>query len=155
MSTANREEDAIAAYVREGERKAFELGNRGPIKTNSDGTLDRGILDAYSRHGFYVFEDVVTGEELNDLRTELEDMLERAPRTMGALVDAKGRAALGTEFPHPVFNFAKPLSDPVGGTLKNKGRHHVKMAEPEPPPDAPEYVLYTISGPLQIMDSCL
>ena len=30
MSTANREEDAIAAYVREGERKAFELGNRGP-----------------------------------------------------------------------------------------------------------------------------
>ena len=43
MSTANREEDAIAAYVREGERKAFELGNRGPIKFNSDGTLDRGI----------------------------------------------------------------------------------------------------------------
>ena len=29
------------------------------------------------------------------------------------------------------------------------------MEEPEPPPDAPEYILYTITGPLQIMDSCL
>ena len=74
-------------------------------------------------------------------------MLERAPHTKDALVDTKGRGAIGTEFAHPVFNFAKPLSDPVGGTSKNQGRHHVKMEEPDPPPDAPEYILYTITGP--------
>ena len=31
----------MAAYVREGERTAYELGNRGPIKFNSDGTLHK------------------------------------------------------------------------------------------------------------------
>ena len=155
MSITNQDDDAIAAHVREGERKARELDNRGPIEFGSDGLLDNRILDAYSRYGFYVFEDVVTGEELNDLQTELERMLERVPHTKDALVDAKGRPAIGAEFSHRVFNFAKPLSDPVGGTSKNQGRHHVKMEEPEPPPDAPEYILYTITGPLQIMDSCL
>ncbi len=155
MSIADRENDTIAEYIREGEKKARELGNRGPIKFNSDGSLDNRILDAYSRYGFYVFEGVVTDQELNDLQTELEHMLERAPCTKDALVDAKGRPAMGSEFSHPVFNFAKPLSDPVGGTSKNNGRHHIKMSEPKPPSDAPEYVLYTISGPLQLMDSCL
>ncbi len=155
MSNTDQGNDAMAEYIREGERKARELDNRGPIKFNSDGSLDNRILDAYSRYSFYVFEDVVTDEELNDLQTELEHMLERAPYTRDALVDARGRPALGSDFTHPVFNFAKPLSDPVGGTSKNKGRHHVKMTEPEPPADAPEYVLYTISAPLQLMDSCL
>ena len=155
MNTCNRREDAIAAYIREGESEAFQLENRGPIKFYADGALDNRILEAYSRYGFYVFEDVVTAEELNDLQTELEDMLERAPHTKDALVDAKGRPAIGSKYTHPVFNFAKPLSDPVGGTSRNKGRHHIKMSEPEPPPDAPEYVLYTISGPLQLMESCL
>ena len=155
MSNTDQGNDAIAEYIREGERKARELDNRGPIKFNSDGSLDNRILDAYSRYSFYVFEDVVTDEELNDLQTELEHMLERAPYTKDALLDARGRPALGSDFTHPVFNFAKPLSDPVGGTSKNKGRHHVKMSEPNPPSDAPDYVLYTISAPLQLMDSCL
>ncbi len=155
MSIADQENEAIAEYLREGERRARELDNRGPITFNSDGSLDNRILDAYSRYGFYVFEDVVTGDELSDLQNELEQLLERAPHTKDALVDDKGRPAVGSEFSHPVFNFAKPLSDPVGGTTRNKGRHHVKMSEPEPPPEAPEYVLYTISGPLQLMDSCL
>ena len=155
MNTCNRREDAIAAYIREGESEAFQLENRGPIKFYADGALDNRILEAYSRYGFYVFEDVVTAEELNDLQTELEYMLERAPHTKDALVDAKGRPAIRSKYTHPVFNFAKPLSDPVGGTSRNKGRHHVKMSEPVPPPDAPEYVLYTISGPLQLMESCL
>ena len=155
MSIANQENGAMAEYIREGERKARALDNRGRIKFNSDGSLDNRILDAYSRYGFYVFEDVVTEEELSDLQTELEELLECVPYTKDALVDAKGRPAFGREFSHPVFSFAKPLSDPVGGTSRNKGRHHVKMSEPEPPADAPAYVLYTISGPLQLMDSCL
>ena len=153
MNMANRERDI--EYLREGERKALELDNRSPIKFTPDGSLDSEILEAYSRYGFYVFEGVVTGEELNDLQAELEHILERAPYTKDALLDANGKPAIGSDLTYPVFNFAKPLSDPVGGTSKNKGRHHVKMDEPEPPPDAPEYVLYTISGPLQLMDSCL
>ena len=33
-------------YLKEGEERAFSLGNRGPIKFNRDGTLDQGILDS-------------------------------------------------------------------------------------------------------------
>ena len=122
MNTANREKDI--EYLREGERKALELDNRGPIKFTPDGSLDSEILEAYSRYGFYVFEGVVTDEELNDLQTELEHILECAPYTQDALVDANGKPAIGSDLTYPVFNFAKPLSDPVGGTSKNKGRHH-------------------------------
>ena len=62
MSTTNKGEDVIAAYVREGERMAYALGNRGPIKFNSDGTLDKDILDAYFSCGFHIFEGVVKSE---------------------------------------------------------------------------------------------
>ena len=58
MNITNKAEDimAMAAYVREGEQMAYELGNRGPIKFNADGTVDKDITDAYWRCGFYVFE---------------------------------------------------------------------------------------------------
>ena len=52
------------------------------------------------------------------------------------------------------FNFARPLSDPVGGT-SNSPRSPVKMSEPSPPDNAPDYVIHKISSNLQIMDSCL
>ena len=54
-----------------------------------------------------------------------------------------------------VFRFAAPLSDPVGGTTRNKGRHPVKMLEPVPAADAPEHTIERIMGNLQLMDSCL
>ena len=40
MSMKPRVEDTgnVDSYVREGERKAYELGNRGPIRFNADGT---------------------------------------------------------------------------------------------------------------------
>ncbi len=155
MSTTNNGEDVIAAYVREGERMAYALGNRGPIKFNSDGTLDKDILDAYSSCGFYVFEGVVKSEELEDLQADLEYVFDRAPHTKDALVDSKGQPALGTEFARPTFRFAKPLSDPIGGTSANNGRHPAKMTELEPPTDAPEFVISGIGRPLEIMDSCL
>ena len=61
MST-NKAEDAItmAAYVQEGERRAYDLGNRGPIRLNSDGILHKEITDAYWRCGFYVFEGALS-----------------------------------------------------------------------------------------------
>jgi hypothetical protein len=154
MITTNKGEDgtAIAAYVRKGERMAYELGNRGPIEFNSDGTLRKEILDAYWCHGFYVFEGVVGTEELRELQSDLEHVFERGPHTKDALIDSRGRPALGKEQSRRWYTFAKPLSDPVGGT---PGRHPVKMAEGQPPVGAPDFVISNINSPMQIMDSCL
>ena len=147
--------DTMDAYVREGEEMAFALGNRGAIKFNADGTLNEDIVEAYWRVGFYVFEGALGDGEIEDLQADLAHAFERAPRTKDAVVDVKGRRALGTDLARQPFRFVKPLSDPVGGTSSNNGRHPARMSEPEPPADAPDYVIANIAAPLQIMDSCL
>ena len=53
------EQAAMAAYLREGERRALALGNRGPIRFTAQGKVHPDILDAYWRVGFYVFEGVL------------------------------------------------------------------------------------------------
>ena len=150
-------EDArtLDTYVREGERRALELGNRGPIRFKDDGRLAEEITDAYWRCGFYVFEGALAAEELDDLRSDMENAFERAPYRKDATVDAQGRPALGVDLARPTFHFARPLSDPYGGTDLNSGRHPARMAEPPPPDDAPDYVISSISSPAQVMDSCL
>ena len=149
------EDRSMADYVREGKRRAMELGNRGLIRFEDDGSLAEQISDAYWRFGFYVFEGALSGEELEDLQADLEHVFERAPHTKDASVDSKGRTALGAELSRPPFRFAKPLSDPVGGTSANNGRHPSKMTEPEPPSDAPDYIISSIGSPLQVMDAAL
>ena len=47
---------AMAGYIAAGAKRALCLGNRGPIKLDEAGRLDPAILEAYWRHGFYVFE---------------------------------------------------------------------------------------------------
>ena len=153
--TSDAHAAAMEDYRREGTRLAYELGNRGPIRFNEDGSLADEIVEAYWRCGFYVFENVVSSEELAELRDDVAGVLDRAPRTKDDDVDAHGRPALGAEFELPTFLYARPLSDPVGGTDKNHGRHPSKMDEPAPPSDAPKHVLYMLFGNLQIMDSCL
>lgn len=153
--TRHQHAKAMAEYMREGAERAYELGNRGPIRFKEDGSLHPDILDAYWRCGFYVFEGVIGDEELADLRSDVQRALEWAPFEKGADVDSQGRPALGSGAAIPTFLFAKPLSDPVGGTSKNAGRHPSKMTEPLPAPGAPEYVPYMIFGTLEIMDSCL
>ena len=117
-----------------GEQRAYELGNRGPIEFDVNGMLREEITEAYWRTGFYVFEGVVQGEELDELIAEFEHLLTRAPTSSTASTDAAGRPAIGTEFEQPSFRFAKPLSDPYGGT----GRYGAKMNELKAPADAPE-----------------
>ena len=51
--------DAVEEYLLDGEKRALELGNRGPINFNSDGSLSQDIRDAYSKFGFYIFENVI------------------------------------------------------------------------------------------------
>lgn len=143
------------AYLHAGEQRAMALGNRGPIRFHADGTLHEDIRSAYARCGFYVFENVVGTDELLELRTDVDRVLQRAPIDKDAIVDSAGRTALGSEFAVPTFLFVPPLSDPLGGTPKNHGRHPVPMNEPALPADAPAHVVHMIFGLCQIMDSCL
>ena len=138
------EEAAMVAYRADGERRAYALGNRGPIRFTADGRLDPAILDAYARCGFYLFEGVLKADELADIERDVIEMIERAPVTKGARVDRHGRPALGVDSSAPNVSFVRPLSDPVGGTPAAHGRHPSKMFEPTPPEHAPEWVLQLI-----------
>ena len=47
--TLSTEEHAqsMSTYIEDGERRAHELGNRGPIRFDVDGNLESRIIDAY------------------------------------------------------------------------------------------------------------
>lgn len=151
--------DAMAAtmlnYFRDGESRAYALPNRGPIRFDDQGRLARDIVDAYRRHGFYVFENVVSAEELGDIEADLREILERLPVERGALIDRHGRPALASGCTAPTLFWSRPLGDPFGGTDEAAGRHPVKMTEPEPAPDAPREIVYLILGSLQFSEACL
>jgi hypothetical protein len=149
------DEAAMVRYREEGEKRAWSLGNRGPIRFDEAGNLDSAILDAYSRCGFYIFEGVLKEEELADIERDVAELLDRAPVTRGAKVDSHGRPALGVGHEARNINWVKPLSDPVGGTDAAHGRHPAKMIEPAPPEEAPEYVVQIVLGSLQFSDACL
>ncbi len=153
--TAVEHAEAMADYLESGRRRALALGNRGPIEFDEDGNLAEHITDAYWRCGFYVFKNVISEDELEDIKTELAEVLERAPHTFKADTDAKGRPAIGSDLKIPPFHLVAPLSDPVGGTPRNAGRHQVPMVQPEPGEDAPESVVQVIFGTLHVLDSCL
>src|SRR5262245_25294692 len=88
------QEAAMQVYLRDGERKAFELGNRGPIRFEPSGALAQDIVEAYGRCGFYVFEGVLKRQELADIEADEKDILERLPCERGATLDRQGRHAL-------------------------------------------------------------
>jgi hypothetical protein len=149
------EEQAMQAYFREGERRAHRLNNRGPIRFTSDGRLHPDILEAYWRCGFYIFEGVLSSEELADIETDFLSMMDRLPTEQGSPVDATGRPALGTGCTTQTTIWSKPLADPLGGTAMFGGRHQVKMFEPVPAPSAPKEVVVAINGSLQFSDALL
>ena len=149
------DEAAMVRYRAEGTERALMLDNRGPIRFDADGNLDPAILDAYSRHGFYVLTGVLQPDELADLERDVADLLDRAPVTKGATVDRHGRPALGRDCTGRNVSWVKPLSDPIGGTDAAHGRHPAKMIEPRPPDGAPPYVVQLVLGSLQFSDACL
>jgi hypothetical protein len=146
---------AMQTYLRDGEKRAYALGNRGAIRFTSDGKIHSDILNAYWRCGFYVFEGVLGQKELADIEADLKDILDRLPAQKGSSVDAKGRAALAADCKAPTLFWSKPLADPFGGTDLANGRHPVKMTEPTPAADAPEDIVYLILGSLQFSEACL
>jgi len=149
------EEEAMLRYREEGTRRALAMDNRGPVVFTAEGKIDPTILSAYSRHGFYIFTNVLGGEELADLENDLADLLGRAPVTKDAEVDSQGRPAFTAGLESRAPRWVKPLSDPLGGTDANQGRHPSKMYEPQVPEGAPEYVLQLIHGPLQHSEAAL
>jgi hypothetical protein len=149
------EEAAMQAYLQDGERRAYALGNRGPIRFTAGGALHPDIVEAYWRCGFYVFEGVLKADELADIERDLHDILERLPTRRGAPLDAKGRPALGADCTASTLLWSKPLGDPFGGTTLANGRHPVKMFEPKPEAGAPEEVVYLILGSLQFSEAAL
>ncbi len=153
--TAEEHAKGMEDYFRRGEREARRLPNRGPIILDQNGALDPAILAAYQTYGFYVFEKVMNPEELGELRAEVDQVLARAPTNPVSDLDRDGKPAFGSEFTRPPYRFAKPLSDPLGGTDRNKGRHPVRVAAPTPASDAPSWTVELLHGNLQLMDSCL
>lgn len=155
------EQEAFRRYCEEGKARAMTLGNRGPIRYGEDGKVCREIVEAYQATGFYVLEDVLSAEELHDLQTDFEALMENAP-----FPDKKSKTDKhGRPVQHPdIYTWNKPLSDPMGGTPfgvfnfkggETKGRHHIKMKELPPPPGAPKLVPQNIFHPLAYMDSAL
>lgn len=146
---------AMKAYLINGQTRALALPNRGPIKFDEDGNIHSDILNAYSEFGFYILENVISDEELKDIKADLADMRKNFPTHMGAEVDRHGRPALGVGNTAPSLQWARPLSDPLGGSDMFNGRHQVKLFEPKAADDAPPAVPLYLSGSLQFSEACL
>jgi len=155
MPTAEQHAASLTEYIEEGCRAASALGNRGPVRYGKDGRLHPDILDAYRAHGFYVFEGVVAEAELDELRQDIDFLLDHAPTGPGSDVDRHGNPAYGQDFAINPYLFIKPLSDPWGGTKILGGRHPTKMSEPVPDTPAPAEVVHILRGMCQTMPSGL
>ncbi len=145
----------FSAYRETGRRLEQEIGNRGPVRFGDDGKLHPDVLSAFREHGYYIFESVIGSEEIAALRRDANEMIERAPVTRDAKVDAQGHPALGIDYARSPYRFSKPLADPWGGTELLGGRHPAQMAQPKPEGEAPEDVVFLISSMCQSMPSGL
>lgn len=68
---------AMADYVRGGVERARAAGNRGPLRFDDADNVHPDVLAAYWKHGFYVFEGVVSDREIDKLRSDVADMSAR------------------------------------------------------------------------------
>ena len=147
--------DAMRTYLLEGQAAALALPNRGPVKFTESGALAEEIRAAYSEYGFYVFENVLSAEELDDIKADLDTMRAQFPTGPESQVNAAGEPALGADAKALTLVWSKPLGDPLGGTELANGRHQVKMFEPEADAEAPPAAPFILLGSLQFSDACL
>ncbi len=147
--------DAMRSYLQEGQATALALPNRGPLRFTESGALADEIRAAYSEYGFYVFENVLSAEELEDIKADLNTMRAQFPTGPESLVNAAGAPALGADAKALTLVWSKPLGDPLGGTALANGRHQVKMFEPEADAEAPLAAPFILLGSLQCSDACL
>ena len=147
--------DAMRTYLLEGQAAALALPNRGPLRFNESGALAGEIRAAYSEYGFYVFENVLSAEELADIKADLDTMRAQFPTGPESQMNAAGEPALGADAKALTLVWSKPLGDPLGGTELANGRHQVKMFEPEANAEAPPAAPFILLGSLQFSDACL
>ena len=147
--------DEMEAYLLDGEKRALELGNRGPIEFDENGDLSKEIREAYSKYGFYIFENVIDANELEDIKEDLEQLRENFPAGPETTLDSNGKPAFNADSKALTLVWSKPLGDPLGGTELANGRHQVKLFEPEAAEDAPQAVPVILLGTLQFSDACL
>lgn len=146
---------AVETYLKEGQARALAMPNRGALRFDEAGNIHPDILAAYSDYGFYILEGALGEDELADLKADLEAIRENFPVHMGAELDAAGRPALGADNQAMTLQWARPLSDPLGGTDISNGRHQVKLFEPKAAEGAPPAVPVYLSGSLQFSPACL
>jgi hypothetical protein len=85
-------------YYRDGRARALALGNRGAMRFDDNGRLAEDILDAYREHGFYVFTDVVSQQEIAELTRELDEIIDNAPIAQDNPVDKQGQPSEFAEY---------------------------------------------------------
>ena len=147
--------EAMRSYLQEGQAAALALPNRGPLRFTESGALAEEIRAAYSKYGFYVFENVLSAEELEDIKADLDTMRAQFPTGPESQVNAAGEPALGADAKALTLVWSKPLGDPLGGTELANGRHQVKMFEPEADVEAPLAAPFILLGSLKFSDACL
>jgi len=91
-------------YKERAVKRALELGNRGPLRYEADGTLAKDIQEAFWRCGFYVFEGAIAQEEVAEAQREFDERLENAPARKGSKVDKNGNPV---KFPQ-AYDFLVP-----------------------------------------------
>ena len=146
---------SVREYLIEGEKKALSINNRGPIQFENDGSLSLSIRKAYSKYGFYIFEDVLSKEELKDIKIDLEEIKNILPTGPDSKINHRGGPALGSNNKALNLIWSKPLGDPLGGTKLANGRHQIKMFEPKANEEAPESTPLILLGSLQFSEACL
>ena len=147
--------EAMRSYLTQGERSAYALDNRGPIRFDEEGNLAADILSAYSKYGFYIFENVLAEDELQDIKEDLDQIRASYPAEPNGKLTKDGKPALGADCVGPNLVWSKPLGDPLGGTELANGRHQVKLFEPQASASAPEFAPFILLGSLQFSESCL
>jgi ectoine hydroxylase-related dioxygenase (phytanoyl-CoA dioxygenase family) len=147
--------EAVRTYLIDGQARALALPNRGPLRFDAAGNVHPDILAAYSEYGFYIFENALSEVEIADLQADLDAIRANYPTHMGADTDALGRPAIGSKNKAMALQWAKPLSDPLGGTDLANGRHQVKLFEPKAKSDAPAASPFYLAGSLQFSPACL
>jgi ectoine hydroxylase-related dioxygenase (phytanoyl-CoA dioxygenase family) len=147
--------DAMRDYLLRGEQAALGLDNRGPIRFDESGRLAEDIVSAYSRYGFYVFENVLSDTELADIQEDMDALRASFPAEPGGKLTPEGLPALGADSQSLNLLWSKPLGDPLGGTEMANGRHQVKLFEPEADESAPKEAPFILLGSLQHSEACL
>jgi ectoine hydroxylase-related dioxygenase (phytanoyl-CoA dioxygenase family) len=154
MATTLTQETSLEDYFREGEVRARNLANRGPIRLTAEGKLAPEILESYKEHGFYILENVFDAAELAELTAEFEHVIDHLPTSPDSVLDKYGQPAIGLGLPQTPFHWSKPLGDPFGGA-DGMARAPVKMIEGKPAAEQPSQVVFIIRGPLQFSDAAL